>query len=77
MTCTSTGTQAGGIVRADAGRTLMEGRFEGYFERLGALLATGVPTDPEALAAVAAEFSLDIDPASIPDLAATHGLRLG
>ncbi len=170
MTSTSTGTQAGGIVRADAGRTLMEGPlgavllagpeaagglsfvvhpmaprtlgspvhthrhedeftfvltgevgvqvghevvtagpgdlvlkprgvphafwnatdeparllevispggFEGYFERLGALFAAGGPPDPEAIAAVAAEFSLDIDPASIPDRAATHGLRLG
>ena len=53
------------------------GGFEGYFEQLGALLAAGGPPDPAALGAVAAQFALDLDPASIPGLAATHGLRLG
>jgi quercetin dioxygenase-like cupin family protein len=53
------------------------GGFADYFERLGALFAAGGPPDPDALGAVAAEFALDIDPASVPALAAAHGLRLG
>ena len=51
--------------------------FERYFERLAELLAVDGPPDLEALAAVAAEHGLVVDPASGPRLAAQHGLRLG
>src|SRR5689334_23492322 len=53
------------------------GGFASYFTRLGALFAAGGPPDPADLAAVAEEFGLDLDGASVPRLAATHGLRLG
>ena len=51
--------------------------FERYFERLGELLAVDGPPDLEALAAVAAEHGLEVDPESVPRLAAAHGLDLG
>jgi mannose-6-phosphate isomerase-like protein (cupin superfamily) len=49
--------------------------FEGYFERLVALLAAGGPPDPAALEAVAAEHGLEVDLASIPRLMQEYGLR--
>ena len=51
--------------------------FEGYFARLGEVLRSGGEPDPAALAAVAEEYGLDIDLASIPRLAQAHGLQLG
>lgn len=51
------------------------GGLEGYFGKLAALFRAGAP-DPAELAATAAEYGLDIDPASIPRLAQEHGLRL-
>jgi len=51
--------------------------FEDYFARLGALLRVDQPPDMDALGAVAAEFGLEVDPASVPRLAQAHGLRLG
>lgn len=50
--------------------------FEGYFARLAEILRPGAPPDMGALAAVAGEYHLDIDPASIPRLAQAHGLHL-
>jgi hypothetical protein len=50
--------------------------FEGYFRRLGEVLGAGEPPDMGALMAVAADYDLDVDPASIPRLAQAHGLRL-
>lgn len=50
--------------------------FERYFERLGELLAVDGPPDLDALAAVAADHGLVVDPASVPRLAQQHGLRL-
>lgn len=51
--------------------------FEDYFGRLGDLFRSGGQADPERLGAIAAEYGLEIDPASIPRLAEQHGLRLG
>jgi quercetin dioxygenase-like cupin family protein len=53
------------------------GGFEGYFERLGELLAAGGPPDPAAIGAIAADYDLELDPASIPRLCAEHGLAFG
>jgi quercetin dioxygenase-like cupin family protein len=52
------------------------GGFEGYFERLGGLQAGGGPPDLEAVAGLASEYALKLDPESIPRLAQAHGLRL-
>jgi quercetin dioxygenase-like cupin family protein len=49
--------------------------FERYFERVVALLATGRPPDPVAVAKVAADHGLEIDLASIPRLMQEYGLR--
>ncbi len=51
--------------------------FESYFAELGAIFAQGGPPDPAALQAVAERYGLTMDPASIPRLAAAHGLDLG
>ena len=51
--------------------------FEGYFARLAEVLRPGTPPDMGALAAIAADYRLDLDPSSIPRLAQAHGLRLG
>lgn len=53
------------------------GGFEGYFERLAAVLRPGVQPDMAALAAIAADYGLDVDPASVPRLVQAHGLRMG
>ncbi len=53
------------------------GGFERYFERLAEVLRPGIEPDMAALAAVAADFALDIDPASVGRLAQAHGLRPG
>lgn len=50
--------------------------FEGYFLRLGEVLRPGTAPDMGALAAIAADYELDLDPSSIR-LAQAHGLRLG
>lgn len=51
--------------------------FESYFEELGKILNAGGPPDGNALVALADRYGLDLDPASIPRLAAAHGLDLG
>jgi len=50
------------------------GGFERYFERASELFAAGGPPDPAALEALAAEYGLDFDLASIPQLMQKHGL---
>ena len=50
--------------------------FEGYFERLGDLLASGGQPDLAALAELAHEYELELEPESIPRLAQAHGLDL-
>ena len=51
------------------------GGFESYFAELSALLGGAGPS-PAALAALAADYELEIDPASIPELLARHNLRM-
>lgn len=53
------------------------GGFEGYFERLAHVLRPGVQPDMAALAAIAADYGLDVDPTSVPRLAQAHGLQMG
>ena len=53
------------------------GGFEGYFERLADVLRPGVPPDMAALATIAADYWLDVDPTSVPRLAQAHGLQMG
>ena len=50
--------------------------FEGYFAGLGEILAGQGPPDAGRLAELADRYGLDLDRASIPRLAAAHGLRL-
>jgi hypothetical protein len=52
------------------------GGFEGYFVRLAEIVRPGAVPDMGALAALAAEYDLEVDPASIPRLAQAHGLVL-
>jgi hypothetical protein len=56
---------------------IVPGGFERYFAELGQILGRPGPPDLAALAGVAALYELDMDPTSIPRLAATHGLVLG
>ena len=50
--------------------------FEGYFAGLGEILAGQGPPDAGRLAELADRYGLDLDRASIPRLAAAHGLRV-
>jgi len=50
--------------------------FEGYFARLDEIFAGQGPPDPSRLAELADRYGLDLDRASIPRLAAAHGLRV-
>ena len=50
--------------------------FEGYFVGLGEILAGQGPPDPGRMAELADRYGLDLDLASIPRLAAAHGLRV-
>lgn len=52
------------------------GGFEAYFEELGEILAAAEP-DLERLGELAARHGLQMDPTSIPRLAAEHRLRVG
>jgi mannose-6-phosphate isomerase-like protein (cupin superfamily) len=51
------------------------GGFERYFERAAELFAGGGPPDPAALEALAADYGLEFDLASIPRLMQEHSLR--
>jgi hypothetical protein len=55
---------------------IVPGGFERYFTELDAILARSGPPDLEALAELAARYDLEVDPGSIPRLAAAHGLVL-
>ncbi|HEX6548382.1 MAG TPA: cupin domain-containing protein [Candidatus Dormibacteraeota bacterium] len=50
--------------------------FERYFEELIAVLADGGP-DPEKIGPIAARYSLELDPSTIPDLCQEFGLTFG
>ena len=52
------------------------GGFEGYFERLGDLLAGAGPPDLAAVAELASEYALEMQPDSIGRLAQAHRLHL-
>jgi mannose-6-phosphate isomerase-like protein (cupin superfamily) len=49
------------------------GGFEDYWKELVEVLAAG-PPDPEQVGELAGRYGLEMDPASIPDLCAEHGL---
>ena len=51
--------------------------FEGYFEELVDLLERGGAPDPDALAALAARYGLEVDLESIPRLTQEYGLQFG
>jgi quercetin dioxygenase-like cupin family protein len=51
------------------------GGFERYFERAAELFSAGGPPDPDALGALADEYGLEFDLASIPRLRQEHGLH--
>lgn len=51
------------------------GGFERYFEHAAELFAAGGSPDPDALGALADEYGLEFDLASIPLLMQEHGLR--
>ena len=51
------------------------GGFERYFERAAELFAAGGPPEPAALEALAREYGLEFDLASIPRLMQEHSLR--
>jgi len=50
--------------------------FEGYFAGLGQIFAGQGTPDPGHLADLAGRYGLDLDLASVPRLAAAHGLRV-
>ncbi len=51
--------------------------FERYFEGMIDLLQHGGPPDPDAVAALAARYGLEVDLASIPRLTQEYGLHFG
>lgn len=51
------------------------GGFERYFEQVSALFASGVAPDQATLAAIRAEYELEMDLDSIPQLIEEYGLR--
>jgi mannose-6-phosphate isomerase-like protein (cupin superfamily) len=51
--------------------------FERYFEELVDLLQQAGPPDPDALAALAARYGLELDLESIPRLTEEYGLHFG
>ena len=50
--------------------------FESYFAEMGEIFAEQGPPAPGRLAELAGRYGLDLDLASIPRLAAAHGLRV-
>ena len=55
---------------------IVPGGFERYFAELDAIFAQPGPPDLAALGELAARYDLEVDPASVPRLAAEHGLRI-
>jgi mannose-6-phosphate isomerase-like protein (cupin superfamily) len=56
---------------------IVPGGFERYFAELGEIMARPGPPDLAALGELAARYELELDPSSIPTLAAEHGLNIG
>jgi mannose-6-phosphate isomerase-like protein (cupin superfamily) len=56
---------------------IVPGGFERYFVELGKILGQPGPPDLAALGELASRYGLELDPESIPRLAAEHGLDLG
>ena len=56
---------------------IVPGGFETYFTELGEILGRPGPPDFDALGSLAARYDLELDPGSIPRLAAEHGLDVG
>lgn len=52
------------------------GGFEDYFAALGEVLSAGGPPDVPRITALAEQYGLEVDPSSMPRLAADHGLVL-
>jgi mannose-6-phosphate isomerase-like protein (cupin superfamily) len=52
------------------------GGFESYFAELSELFLAAAGPSPAALMALAADYELEIDPTSIPELLARHNLRM-
>ena len=50
--------------------------FEGYFAGLGEIFTSQGPPDPGRRAELAERYGLDVDLASVPRLAAAHGLLI-
>jgi quercetin dioxygenase-like cupin family protein len=48
--------------------------FEGFFDKLVDLVAER-PPDPDTLSTLAGKYGLDVDPSTVPDLIAEHGLE--
>ena len=55
---------------------IVPGGLEDYFVRIAGLFAAPGPPDLDALEEVAASFGVQVDPASVPQLAQAHGLVL-
>jgi quercetin dioxygenase-like cupin family protein len=56
---------------------IVPGGFEGYFRELRALVPKELKPDPDAIAALAARYGLELDFESVPRLMQRHGVRLG
>ena len=56
---------------------IVPGGFEAYFAELGETIGRPGPPDVDALGSLAARYELDLDPGSIPRLAAEHRLDVG
>jgi quercetin dioxygenase-like cupin family protein len=56
---------------------LLPGGFEGYFERLSPMLRDAGGAKPEPIAALAAEYGIEFDFASVPMLCERFGLTFG
>jgi hypothetical protein len=56
---------------------IVPGGFERYFAELGEIFRRPGPPDVAALVRLASRYDLEVDPESIPSLAAEHALDLG
>jgi hypothetical protein len=63
--------------RASEIELLLPGGLEGYFQRLSTLFQGGRCPLPSAVAALAQEFGLDVDPQAPAEICARFGLTLG
>lgn len=53
---------------------ILPGGFEGYFARLSPMLTAAGGADPAAIAALATEYGIEFDFASVPDVCRRFGL---